>query len=234
MCCFLNEEFEQYGDVYVATEDGSAGTKGNVLDAIRENGLKADVIYACGPTPMLRALKAYAAENGIECWLSLEEKMACGIGACLACVCKSKEVDEHSHVHNKRICKDGPVFAGRGGGAVMNTKVTLAGVELKNPVMTASGTFGSGAEYSEFVDLNRLGAVVTKGVANVPWPGNPTPRIAEVHGGMLNAIGLQNPGIDVFVKRDIPFLKQYDTKIIVNVCGKTTEDYIEVVERLAR
>lgn len=114
----------------------------------------------------------------------------------------------------------------------MNTKVTLAGVELKNPVMTASGTFGSGAEYSEFVDLNRLGAVVTKGVANVPWPGNPTPRIAEVHGGMLNAIGLQNPGIDVFVKRDIPFLKQYDTKIIVNVCGKTTEDYIEVVEHL--
>ena len=115
----------------------------------------------------------------------------------------------------------------------MNTKVNLAGVELKNPVMTASGTFGSGAEYSEFVDLNRLGAVVTKGVANVPWPGNPTPRIAEVYGGMLNAIGLQNPGIDVSVKRDIPFLKQYDTKIIVNVCGKTTEDYIEVVERLA-
>ena len=114
----------------------------------------------------------------------------------------------------------------------MNTKVTLAGVELKNPVMTASGTFGSGAEYSEFVDLNRLGAVVTKGVANVPWPGNPTPRIAEVHGGMLNAIGLQNPGIDVFVKRDIPFFNHYDTKIIVNVCGKTTEDYIEVVERL--
>lgn len=114
----------------------------------------------------------------------------------------------------------------------MNTKVNLAGVELKNPVMTASGTFGSGAEYSEFVDLNCLGAVVTKGVANVPWPGNPTPRIAEVYGGMLNAIGLQNPGIDVFVKRDIPFLKQYDTKIIVNVCGKTTEDYIEVVERL--
>ncbi len=114
----------------------------------------------------------------------------------------------------------------------MNTKVNLAGVELKNPVMTASGTFGSGAEYSEFVDLNRLGAVVTKGVANVPWPGNPTPRIAEVYGGMLNAIGLQNPGIDVFVKSDIPFLKQYDTKIIVNVCGKTTEDYIEVVERL--
>lgn len=115
---------------------------------------------------------------------------------------------------------------------MINTKVNLAGVELKNPVMTASGTFGSGAEYSEFVDLNRLGAVVTKGVANVPWPGNPTPRIAEVYGGMLNAIGLQNPGIDVFVKRDIPFLKQYDTKIIVNVCGRTTEDYIEVVERL--
>lgn len=115
----------------------------------------------------------------------------------------------------------------------MNTKVNLAGVELKNPVMTASGTFGSGAEYSEFVDLNGLGAVVTKGVANVPWPGNPTPRIAETYGGMLNAIGLQNPGIDVFCKRDIPFLKQFDTKIIVNVCGKSTEDYCGVVERLA-
>mgnify|MGYP004643360685 FL=1 len=114
----------------------------------------------------------------------------------------------------------------------MNTSVNLAGVTLKNPVMTASGTFGSGAEYSEFVDLNRLGAVVTKGVANIPWPGNPTPRIAEVYGGMLNAIGLQNPGIDVFIKRDIPYLKQFDTKIIVNVCGKTTEDYIEVVEKL--
>ena len=113
------------------------------------------------------------------------------------------------------------------------TLVTLAGVELKNPVMTASGTFGSGMEYGEFVDLNRLGAVVTKGVANVPWPGNPTPRIAETYGGMINAIGLQNPGIDVFCERDIPFLKQYDTKIIVNVCGRTEEDYIEVVERLS-
>lgn len=107
---FLEKEFEPYGAVYVATEDGSAGTKGNVLDAIREQGLDAEVIYACGPTPMLRALKAYAQEQGIECWLSLEEKMACGIGACLACVCQSKEVDDHSHVHNKRICKDGPVF----------------------------------------------------------------------------------------------------------------------------
>ena len=115
----------------------------------------------------------------------------------------------------------------------MNTKVNLAGVELKNPVMTASGTFGSGAEYSEFYDLGELGAVVTKGVTNVPWPGNPTPRIAETYGGMINAIGLQNPGIDVFCQRDIPFLKKYDTKIIVNVCGKTTEDYCQVVERLA-
>lgn len=114
----------------------------------------------------------------------------------------------------------------------MNTQVTLAGVTFKNPVMTASGTFGSGMEYSEFVDLNKLGAVVTKGVASVPWPGNPTPRVAEVYGGMLNAIGLQNPGIDVFLERDIPFLKQYDTKIIVNVCGRTIEDYVEVVERL--
>ena len=116
----------------------------------------------------------------------------------------------------------------------MNTAVTIAGVTLKNPVMTASGTFGSGMEYSQFVDLNKLGAVVTKGVANVPWPGNATPRVAEVYGGMLNAIGLQNPGIDVFMERDIPFLKDYDTKIIVNVCGKTVEDYVEVVERLGQ
>ncbi len=115
----------------------------------------------------------------------------------------------------------------------MNTKVTIAGVELKNPVMTASGTFGSGQEYGEFVNLGLLGGVVTKGVSNIPWPGNPTPRIAEAYGGMLNAIGLQNPGIDVFVKRDIPYLKQFDTKIIVNVCGKTTKDYVEVVERLS-
>ncbi len=115
----------------------------------------------------------------------------------------------------------------------MNTEVKIAGVTLKNPVMTASGTFGSGMEYSEFVDLNRLGAVVTKGVANVPWEGNPTPRVAETYGGMLNAIGLQNPGIDVFLKRDIPFLQQFDTKIIVNVCGKTVEEYVEVVERCA-
>ena len=116
----------------------------------------------------------------------------------------------------------------------MNTKVNIAGVELKNPVMTCSGTFGSGMEYCEFVDLNKLGAVVTKGVANVPWPGNPTPRIAETASGMLNAIGLQNPGIDVFVKRDLPFLEQYDTTVIVNVCGHSEEEYLEVVRRLAQ
>ena len=115
----------------------------------------------------------------------------------------------------------------------MNTSVTIAGVTFKNPVMTASGTFGSGMEYSEFVDLNKLGAVVTKGVASIPWTGNPTPRVAETHGGMLNAIGLQNPGIDMFVNRDIPFLKKYDTRIIVNVCGKTVEDYLEVVDKLS-
>ncbi len=110
---FLKEEFETCGPVAVATEDGSAGTRGNVLDAIREHAIKADVICACGPTPMLRALKAYAGEQQIRCWLSLEERMACGIGACLACVCKTGEIDEHSHVKNKRICKDGPVFDAR-------------------------------------------------------------------------------------------------------------------------
>lgn len=114
----------------------------------------------------------------------------------------------------------------------MNTKVNLAGVELKNPVMTCSGTFGSGMEFGESIDLNKLGAVVTKGIANIPWPGNPTPRVTEVYGGMLNAIGLQGPGVEVFKERDIPFLKQYDTKIIANVCGKTKEDYLDVVERL--
>ncbi len=115
----------------------------------------------------------------------------------------------------------------------MNTKVNLAGVTFKNPVMTASGTFGSGKEFAEFVDLNKLGAVVTKGVANAPWTGNPTPRIAETYGGMLNAVGLQNPGIDMFVERDIPYLAKFDTRIIVNVCGRTVQDYCEVVERLA-
>lgn len=116
---------------------------------------------------------------------------------------------------------------------MLDTKINIAGVTFKNPVMTASGTFGSGMEYSEFVDLNCLGAVVTKGVANVPWEGNPTPRVQETYGGMLNAIGLQNPGIDVFIERDIPFLKQYDTRIIVNVCGRSAADYVEVVEKLA-
>ncbi len=115
----------------------------------------------------------------------------------------------------------------------MDMRVNIAGVEWKNPVTVASGTFGSGAEFAEFVDLNRLGAVTTKGVANVPWAGNPTPRVAETYGGMMNAVGLQNPGIDVFRERDIPFLRQYDTKIIVNVCGRSVEDYCEVVERLA-
>lgn len=115
----------------------------------------------------------------------------------------------------------------------MNLAIDFAGVAMKNPVTTASGTFGSGAEYSEFVDLGELGAVTTKGVANVPWPGNPTPRICETYGGMLNAIGLQNPGIDLFIERDIPFLRKYDTRIIVNVCGRTPEEYVEVVRRLA-
>lgn len=116
----------------------------------------------------------------------------------------------------------------------MNMSVNIAGVEFKNPVTVASGTFGSGAEYGDFVDLSKLGAVTTKGVANIPWQGNPTPRIAETYGGMMNAVGLQNPGIDVFCKRDIPFLRQYDTNIIVNVCGKSEKDYVEVVERLAQ
>ena len=116
---------------------------------------------------------------------------------------------------------------------MMNTSVEIAGLKFKNPVMTGSGTFGSGMEYSDFVDLNRLGAVVTKGVANVPWEGNPVPRVAEVYGGMLNAIGLQNPGIDLFIKRDLEFLKDFDTRVIVNVCGKTVEDYVDVVERLS-
>lgn len=115
----------------------------------------------------------------------------------------------------------------------MNMSVNIAGVEWRNPVTVASGTFGSGAEFDAFVDLNKLGAVTTKGVANIPWAGNPTPRVAETYGGMMNAVGLQNPGMDLFCKRDIPFLRQYDTKIIVNVCGKSTEDYCEVVERLA-
>ena len=116
----------------------------------------------------------------------------------------------------------------------VDMRVNIAGVEWKNPVTVASGTFGSGAEFADFTDLNRLGAVTTKGVANIPWEGNATPRVAETHSGMLNAVGLQNPGIDLFIKRDIPFLRQYDTKIIVNVCGRSAEDYCEVVERLSQ
>ena len=115
----------------------------------------------------------------------------------------------------------------------MNTEIEIAGVKWKNPVTVGSGTFGSGMEYDEFVDLNKLGAITTKGVANVPWPGNPTPRVTEVYGGMLNAIGLQNPGIDVFCERDLKFLEKYDTKVIVNVCGKSIQDYVDVVERLS-
>ena len=107
---FLNEEFAEYAEVYVSTEDGSAGTKGNVLNVVKEKGLEADVIFACGPAPMLRAIKQYAEEKQIPCWISMEERMACGVGACLACVCRSREIDEHSQVHNKRVCKDGPVF----------------------------------------------------------------------------------------------------------------------------
>ena len=115
----------------------------------------------------------------------------------------------------------------------MNMKVNFCGIEMKNPVTTASGTFGSGMEYAEYVDLSKLGAVTTKGVANVPWPGNPTPRIAETYGGMINAIGLQNPGVDTFINRDLKFLETYDTRVIVNVCGRTKEDYVDVVEKLA-
>lgn len=151
----------------------------------------------------------------------------------LSCMCLQIKRNRRTFSGAQQTCLQGwPGILKHGGRVMIKTGVTLAGVELKNPVMTASGTFGSGAEYSEFVDLNRLGAVVTKGVANVPWPGNPTPRVTETASGMLNAIGLQNPGIDLFCKRDIPFLKQYDTKIVVNVCGKSTEDYCEVVERL--
>ena len=196
---FLTEELKKYGNLLIATEDGSVGTKGNVLDAVRENGVTADAVCACGPMPMLRAVKKFAQEQGIPAYISLEGDLM-----------------------REETYRSKP-----------DMTVNIAGVELKNPVMTASGTFGSGMEYSEFVDLNHLGAVVTKGVANKPWEGNPTPRVAEVYGGMLNAIGLQNPGIDVFIERDLAFLKQFDTKVIVNVCGHTEEEYLEVVERLA-
>ena len=171
---FLKEEFEAAGELYISTEDGSVGTKGNVMDAIREQKLKADIIYARGPdtdaSSVSNSMPRQITSNVIS---SLEERMACGIGACLACVCKSKEKDAHSNVNNKRICKDGPVFLSNGGGNLMDMSVNIAGVEWKNPVTVASGTFGSGEEFSEYVDLNRLGAVTTKGVANVPWSGNP-------------------------------------------------------------
>ena len=228
---FLKDEFEAVGDVVISTEDGSFGTKGNVIDAIKEQGVEGSIIYACGPTPMLRGIKAYAEEMGIEAQISMEERMACGsVHVLRACASQRKRMRTAMCTTNVSVKTDRYFFLRRWN--LMDMRVNIAGVEWKNPVTVASGTFGSGEEFSEFVDLNKLGAVTTKGVANVPWPGNPTPRVAEVYGGMMNAIGLQNPGIDLFCKRDIPYLKNYDTKIIVNVCGHAPEEYLEVVERL--
>ena len=204
---FLKEDLEENGTVYIATEDGSVGIEGQCHECHRRKCIAGRCDLRVRTDAHAPCDQKICGRKEIKAYISLEEHMACGVGACLGCVVKTKEVDHHSHVHNARICTDGPVFDAEGGRDLMNTQTTIAGVTFKNPVMTASGTFGSGMEYEEFVDLNRLGAVVTKGVANVPWPGNPTPRVAEVYGGMLNAIGLQNPGIDVFMERDIPFLK---------------------------
>ena len=159
----------------------ASGTKGNVMDAIREQALDAEVIFACGPMPMLRAIKAYAEENGILCYISLEERMACGIGACLGCVCKIEGCRcPFSSVHNKRVCKDGPVFLYYGGGDLMNTAVNYSRSRIEESGNNRiRNLWIRSKNFSEFVDLNRLGAVATKGVANVPWPGNPTPRVAE-------------------------------------------------------
>ena len=227
---FLNDEFEKYADVYVATEDGSAGTKCPQRNQGESPGSRCDLcLRANSNAPRTQGICSREKHH----MLDLHGRAHGMRRRSLSCMRLQIQGNRRTLSGTQQTClQRWPGILKHGGRVMIKTGVTLAGVELKNPVMTASGTFGSGAEYSEFVDLNRLGAVVTKGVANVPWPGNPTPRVTETASGMLNAIGLQNPGIDLFCKRDIPFLKQYDTKIVVNVCGKSTEDYCEVVERL--
>ena len=227
---FLTEELKKYGNLLIATEDGSVGTKdGGCGLRLRPDAYAARSEEVCAGAGDPR-LYFSGRENGLRRRRVPRMRHEDGEDR------QPFPCTEREDLHGR------PGVRRRGGGDLMREEtyrskpdmtVNIAGVELKNPVMTASGTFGSGMEYSEFVDLNHLGAVVTKGVANKPWEGNPTPRVAEVYGGMLNAIGLQNPGIDVFIERDLAFLKQFDTKVIVNVCGHTEEEYLEVVERLA-
>ncbi len=178
-----------------------------MLELVEAIALLADRVSACGPRQMLQAVAEWAERQGIPAQVSMEERMACGIGACLGCAVKIQKPGEKDWQY-LRVCRDGPVI-------------------------TSSGTFGSGREYGELIDLNCLGAVTVKGVSCEPWKGNPAPRIAETQSGMLNSIGLQNPGVEHFIEHDLPFLRQHDTKIIVNICGHTLAQYCAVAERLA-
>lgn len=240
---FLIQELEDAGcEVHVALE----GRDGTVLDLMKAKGIRGDAYYACGPKAMLYALASWCEQRGQEIQVSMEERMGCGYGACVGCTCDTKG-------GRKKVCLDGPVFWGsqiqweetktvpaapRMSGSVgsvgsdqIDLGITLCGVPWSNPISTASGTFAP-LENGTFYDLNVLGAMITKGVALEPWNGNPTPRIAETPGGMLNAIGLENPGIEEFLRRDLPLYKSYAPRTIVNVVGKTIESYCAVVERL--
>ena len=222
---FYEEAFKKFGETYIATDDGSYGEKGFVTDVIEKRGLQFDCLFSCGPVPMLRALKnRYGTKHKI--YLSLEERMACGLGACFACVCRTSE--EPGSSSYKKICSDGPVFSAEEGLIMNRLSVELPGLKLKNPVMPASGCFGFGREFSRLYDLNVLGAIVIKATTVEPRFGNPTPRVAETPGGMLNAIGLQNPGLEKVMEEELPWLEQFDVPIIANIAGITEEDYVEV------
>jgi dihydroorotate dehydrogenase (NAD+) catalytic subunit len=249
---FLVEDFKRVCvEVLVATDSGGAGVKGNAADLLRSADTNGGAVYACGPKPMLRAVKAIAGERFIPLQLSMEERMACGVGACLCCAVKTKDGEAPGSPLYRRVCSDGPVFNAdeivfdepNKNISFINLNaspipqpdmsVTLAGVTFKSPVMNASGTFSK--ENLPLADYDGLGAVVVKGVASAPWPGNPPARAAETHGGMLNAVGLQNNGVDYFLNEELPLWREFcknGAKLIVNVVGRTIEEYVEVTERL--
>ncbi len=224
---FYEERFASFGETYVATVDGSYGMKGFVTDVIHHHRLSFHVLYACGPKPMLRALANEFPHQDV--YLSLEERMGCGVGACFACVCRVP----HSETAYKKYVATVRYF-GRGRSCYESISSGVARTFIKNPIMPASGCFGFGREYAKFYDLSVLGAIMIKATTLEARFGNPTPRVAETPSGMLNAIGLQNPGVDVVLTEELPWLAQYDVPIIANVAGSTVEEYVEVARRISK
>lgn len=234
----------------ITTDDGSVGIKGMVTAAINSQSIKDyDVVYACGPTPMLACVQKLCEEAGVKCWLSMENRMACGVGACLGCTIKTKE-------GNKRCCKDGPVFDSKildftridspvtspkmerrsplASDETPDLSVTIAGVKFENPVFAASGTFGYGSEYSSILDVDSLGGICSKGLTLDGQPGNAGIRLVETPMGLINSIGLENPGIQHFIENELPQMKHFKAKTIVNLSGKTLETYVKGAELLEK